>query len=455
MKYKRVHFIKTDNDWIVYFCDTVRYKRISEEEKECFDFILCGKTKEEYCANSKNADGALFDQCRRDLIDHGETAPLIPEEKLRLTLNVANSCNMNCGYCYANGGTYHSEENLMPLSVAKKAIDIFAEKFGEIGSIKFIGGEPLLNKKVVCGVCDYVQEKFDAGVLPGMPDFIIATNGTILDDQLIEYSLRYNWRVGLSFDGPESIHNIVRTFRDGSTTVSVIKNNIKRWKAATNGKCPSSVNACFSGVHQQQGVTVTEAVKYMKEELGMEKVNIVPVDASKDSSFGLMDNHCFVEAIREILDVSSEDYRKYMFTKLKKMEKVLLAHCAMSEHVCKAGLTTFGISTKGIVSPCHMLTDENGFYMGNVEDNNIFESDSFVSIQNKLKAYNRYENPKCKNCFANRLCIGCLGGNDFRTGDPYRSDPVVCSMIKGAVEELLKDITRDSGIKDNGYHGYQ
>ena len=115
----------------------------------------------------------------------------------------------------------------------------------------------------------------------------------------------------------------------------------------------------------------------------------------------------------------------------------------MSEHVCKAGLTTFGISTKGVISPCHMLTDKNGFYMGSVDDEGLFESESFHKIQNRLNAYNRYENKRCQNCFANRLCIGCLGGNDFRTGNPYESDPVVCSMIRGAIEELLKDITRE------------
>ena len=37
MKYKRTHFIKADNNWIAYFCDTVTYKRISAEEKECYE----------------------------------------------------------------------------------------------------------------------------------------------------------------------------------------------------------------------------------------------------------------------------------------------------------------------------------------------------------------------------------------------------------------------------------
>lgn len=447
MNYKRVHFIKDGEDWIVYFCDTVSYKRISRAEKECYDIILSGRGQE--CPAARNADAALLEKCRRDLIDDGETAPCVPEEKLRLTLNVANACNMNCGYCYANGGTYHSGENLMTMETARRAVDVFAARYGEIGSIKFIGGEPLLNKKVVCGVCDYVRKKLDDKEIPAMPDFIIATNGTILDDELIDYSIRYNWRVGLSFDGPEYIHNMVRTFRDGSTTVSLIKQNIARWKAATNGRCPSSVNACYSGVHQQNGISVTDAVKYMKEELGIEKVNIVPVDASKDSSFALTDSACFSDAIREILDASSGDYRKYMFTKLKKLEKILRIHRSMPAHICKAGLTTFGVSAGGVVSPCHMLTDENGFYMGNVRDEDVFQSDRFLAVQKKLEEYDRYHDQKCGSCFANRLCIGCLGGNNFRTGDPYQSDPAVCSMIQCAVEELIRDITREpQGVRD-------
>lgn len=443
MKYKRVYFIKDNSDWIIYFCDTVTYKRITKEEKECYEYIVSGGTKEEFLPANNKADAELFDRCSNELLEDGETARQVPEEKLRLTLNVANKCNMNCGYCYANGGTYHSKENLMSLNVAKKAIDIFAKRYGEIGSIKFIGGEPLLNKTVVCGVCDYVAEMYATKRISEMPDFIIATNGTILDDTIIEYSVRYNWRVGISFDGPEKIHDIVRKFRNGNTTVSVIKDNIQKWKIATEGKCPSSVNACYSGVHQKNSVTVTDSIKYMNEELGIEKVNIVPVDASKDSFFKLIDNNCFVDAIKEILNNKSANYRKYMFTKLKKMEKMLRTHLSASEYVCKAGLSTFGISTKGVVSPCHMLTDENEFYMGTVKDKNLFQNESFQIVQHKLKAYNRYESEKCKNCFANRLCIGCLGGNNFRTGNSYVSDRVVCTMIKGAVEELLKDITRE------------
>ena len=446
MSYKRVHFIKDKDGWILFFCDLVDYLPISNREKACCDSILAGESEADFRKSHNDTDLSLYRQYKKILNDDGSRALEIPPGKLRITLNAANTCNMNCGYCYANGGVYHSKEGLMSMDVALRAIDVFTEHFGEIGSVKFIGGEPLLNEDVVCGVCDYVREKVKQGKLPYMPDFIITTNGTILNERLIRYSIEYHWRVGLSFDGPEDIHDIVRTFRNGSSTTEVIKRNICRWQKATDGRCPSSVNACYSGIHQKYGFTVVDSVKYIKNTLGIEKVNIIPIDDSKDSHYSLLDDTCFVKAMQEILEEDSAEYRKYRFTKMKKLEMLLRAHLSMPRYICKAGLTNFGVSTNGALSPCNLLTDENGFYMGSIFDEDIFESKAFCAVSLQLKTFDRFKVQKCKSCYANRICPGCIGGNLFRTGDPYTSDPSICRMIRGAADELLKDIVH-SDIK--------
>jgi uncharacterized protein len=443
MAFKRIHFIKNNDAWILFYCDTIQYKCITDAEKRKYQLIAKNVSREDFFATFPQTTEAEYAKIKEDLIDDGSTACVAPPEKIRLTLNVANSCNMKCGYCYANGGVYHSKEQLMSFETAKKAVDLFYAKYHTLGSIKFIGGEPLMNKEVVEAVCDYVWELFNSGKITEMPDFIIATNGTILDDKIIEYSNKYNWRVGLSFDGPEKIHDIVRTYRNGTSTVASIKENIKRWRAGTNNRCPSSVNACYSGVHEKNGVTVVNAVSYIKEELGIEKVNIVPVDASKDSSFALSSSSCFVDAIQEIFNKESPEYRKNMFTKLKNMEKAIKNHISMPPTICKAGLQTFGVSVHGVISPCHMLTDETGYYMGNVDNTNALEEECFLNIQNQLEAFDRYTHEQCGSCFANRLCVGCLGGNVFRCGDPYKSDPAICTMVKGAITEILKDICKE------------
>jgi uncharacterized protein len=62
----------------------------------------------------------------------------------RLVFNISNSCNLDCKYCYANGGNYKSSEKLMNKEIAKKIIDEFFTFFDDIENIQFFGGEPLI-----------------------------------------------------------------------------------------------------------------------------------------------------------------------------------------------------------------------------------------------------------------------------------------------------------------------
>ena len=452
MIYRRVHFIEDGADWIAYYCDSMEYRLLLPGEKHCMDSILRGVTEADFYTGNEQKDRTLYRRCREELIDYGTNAEELPEEGLQLNLNTANACNMNCGYCYANGGVYHSREQLMSMEVAQRALDLFADHYGAINRIKFIGGEPLLNQNVVCSVCDYVRKKVDRGEMPAMPEFSIVTNGTILNDRLIQYSKEYHWHVGVSFDGPAEIHDKVRPWQNGRGTSKIIQDNIREWREATGEKCPSSINACYSGVHESSGVTVVEAVAYMKDILGIEKVNIVPVDPCRDTGYALEDDAgCFLSAMEEIFDETSRDYKKYCFVKLNNLEKVLRQHLSMRHHICEAGLHTFGISASGVISPCHMLTDKEGIRMGSVFDLDPWNSEAFRKVQDRLTRFDRFSCEPCSQCYANRLCFGCLGANLFRTGNPYVTDPSICRMIRGALDILVRDIVHQNYRKLGGY----
>ena len=88
MKLKRVHFIKDEGEWVVFFCDTVTYKRINNIEKECYEFVAKGKSKEDFYLMNDVEDADLYDRCVSEMMDDGKIACQIPEEKLRLTLNI-------------------------------------------------------------------------------------------------------------------------------------------------------------------------------------------------------------------------------------------------------------------------------------------------------------------------------------------------------------------------------
>ena len=42
-----------------------------------------------------------------------------------MCLHMAHDCNLRCQYCFASTGDFHGERALMPLDVAKAAMDFF------------------------------------------------------------------------------------------------------------------------------------------------------------------------------------------------------------------------------------------------------------------------------------------------------------------------------------------
>ena len=109
-----------------------------------------------------------------------------------LTLNVANKCNLNCAYCYANGGVYSSSENLMNVQTAVDAVKLFAEYYHELKRIKFFGGEPFLNPDAIEATCEICKSLVKQNILRYMPDFDTVTNGTLLNQKLIDLIKTYN-----------------------------------------------------------------------------------------------------------------------------------------------------------------------------------------------------------------------------------------------------------------------
>ena len=68
-------------------------------------------------------------------------------EPAAISLNIAQSCNLACSYCYADEGRFGESAQFMSLEIAVAAIDrLLAGAAGRRVTIGFIGGEPFLNR---------------------------------------------------------------------------------------------------------------------------------------------------------------------------------------------------------------------------------------------------------------------------------------------------------------------
>ena len=76
-----------------------------------------------------------------------------------LTFIVTADCNLRCKYCYI---THKSDDKRMSFGTAKKFIDYILRspiKKQKAVILDFIGGEPLLETKLIDQICDYFKVK--------------------------------------------------------------------------------------------------------------------------------------------------------------------------------------------------------------------------------------------------------------------------------------------------------
>ncbi|MFY9327941.1 MAG: peptide-modifying radical SAM enzyme CbpB [Georgfuchsia sp.] len=113
-------------------------------------------------------------------------------------LNPTERCNLNCTYCYLpgtqrSGGSHMSEEKL--IASLDRLRDYFRSVMPEGRKPRaiFHGAEPLMNKAAVFAAIDKFADDFAFG---------LQTNGTLLDDNAVEFLTSRNVSIGLSLDGP-------------------------------------------------------------------------------------------------------------------------------------------------------------------------------------------------------------------------------------------------------------
>lgn len=133
---------------------------------------------------------------------------------------VGSACNLDCRYCYylhKQGLLHQPRLPRMSDAILEDHIRQYIEaQNGEEVVFSWQGGEPTL-----LGL-DFFQKVVDLQnryARPGQRiENDLQTNGTLLDEQWMEFLARHRFLVGLSVDGPEHLHDLHRVNRGGEPT---------------------------------------------------------------------------------------------------------------------------------------------------------------------------------------------------------------------------------------------
>lgn len=138
-----------------------------------------------------------------------------------ITIQITNQCNLRCSYCYEHNKSCGS----MNIHTAKKIIDTILDMYDAdtdfIGKhskglvLDFIGGEPLLEAKLIENICDYYFDECLRRNIPLAPftRFSFATNGLLWFTEDAQHLFKkYHDFISLtvSIDGIQELHDKYR-----------------------------------------------------------------------------------------------------------------------------------------------------------------------------------------------------------------------------------------------------
>lgn len=97
----------------------------------------------------------------------------------KVVINISNSCNLSCAYCYADGGNYGADSRLMDKMTADNIIgDILQRRIKRINRLILFGGEPFLNLELFTYFIEQLSSFLEIVKIETV------TNGTILNSRV-------------------------------------------------------------------------------------------------------------------------------------------------------------------------------------------------------------------------------------------------------------------------------
>lgn len=362
-----------------------------------------------------------------------------------ITFQVTDRCNLRCSYCYQINKATHS----MDFKTAKIFIDYLfehrldenyelSEHYAKGLIIEFIGGEPLLETKLIKQIMDYFEDKFIE-----YPDCIwglyhkynFATNGVNYFDPIFQELLNEYGELiscGVTIDGYKELHDSCRKFPngDGSYDIAI--------KAALDLSSRTLDTGTKITVSPDNVKYVFEGLKNMIN-LGFSEVNINCVYEE-----GWRPEHAKIlyEQLKLTADwLYKNNLQNNVYIAFFDPDKYISAS-EEEKNWCGCADCMYAIDYKGDIFPCirfmesSLGKDAEPLNIGTVEKGfcTTEQEKNHKELLNKVADGDTCRNfeDKCKNCPIGSGCSWCTAYNYQYYGDMTKRTTFICDMHKAA-----------------------
>lgn len=329
---------------------------------------------------------------------------------MNLTLHLTSNCNMNCSYCYNNKQEYQQD---MTFAIAQKAIDFAVNQtFSRTINVTFVGGEPLLKKDLIRQIVKYCNKLNEKTFL-----FSILTNGLLLDNDFIDFSLLNNIAISLSLDGIEKSHNLYRKIGDNGTWDII---NLKFELLIS--KIPESM--ILITLNPETVIYLSESILYLIGN-GAKSISI-----SLNYVFSWQNEH--LTLLRSQLIKIAKFYRlcyeenNIFYLNIFDGRIHSLIDGFVNKGRCDSNGNHLSIAPNGDLFPCIAFVKKNSDYkIGNIDSGIV------VNKFNEFQKNRAMSNNICYNCDIKDRCFNwCACSNYLGTGKINEVSPVLCEFEK-------------------------
>jgi uncharacterized protein len=315
-----------------------------------------------------------------------------------LSLNVSSSCNLSCGYCYADRGEFGgAQARTMTLEVAKRAVArllALADPSRPI-TIGFLGGEPLRNRDLVNAVVEFASERAQQDNLDVR--YSITSNGTLLTDSDVRMFREHRFAVTISIDGDAITHDAQRPRRNGAGSFALLAARVKPL-LADPGRAQLAARMTVRSDRLDLAPRL-DAVWSM----GFSEAGVAPLRVAADNS-ELRENEW--QTYRDaLIGVARHELARAKHGLPIRLTNFAVAlkqiHAgASSPYACGAGGGYFSVAADGDWYACHRAIGDERYRLGSAS---ALDPDLRLSF---LEARHVHAKADCRICWARYLCSG-------------------------------------------------
>lgn len=340
-----------------------------------------------------------------------------------LSLNVAQTCNLACGYCYADKGRFGGRASFMSEETAMAAVALLLEEAAPSGSavLGFMGGEPFQNRCLVHAVTRRAHALAERrGV---RLRFSVTTNATLLTDEDCDLLSSFPFTVAVSLDGPEAVNDRQRPDRKGSGSWRRAIEGLRRLQR--HGAAHVSVRATATPRTGRLLPILEELIG-----LGVGEVGFAPVLVSPDPALAFSEDDfaVFLQQMVECGEAAKAAILARQPFPFSNFETGLLeiARGAHRPYSCGAGAGYGSVASDGKLFACHRAIGDEAFQIGDVASGpDRHARTAFLADRHVLR-----QEP-CRMCWARFLCGGGCHHEVAARGRPG------CDFVRGWLRFLL------------------